>query len=153
MHLCLNCGCDISERRSTAKRCPTCAKIKDKKDSADKCKAGEYRTTWGNPQHMKIKREAHIQQGYCCTICGWTIEGTETGACAIHHITPIGKGGEDSIDNVVVLCPNCHALADAGLITQAQLHGLVDVARNTRPDLSQITEIINTKLRPINTYA
>jgi 5-methylcytosine-specific restriction protein A len=26
----------------------------------------------------------------------------------IHHIIPLAEGGEDSIENVVALCPNCH---------------------------------------------
>ena len=26
----------------------------------------------------------------------------------VHHIQPLSEGGEDSIDNVVALCPNCH---------------------------------------------
>jgi len=26
----------------------------------------------------------------------------------VHHIVPLSEGGEDSIDNVVALCPNCH---------------------------------------------
>ena len=25
-----------------------------------------------------------------------------------HHVEWLSKGGEDSIDNVVALCPNCH---------------------------------------------
>lgn len=26
----------------------------------------------------------------------------------VHHITPLSKGGEDDVDNVAALCPNCH---------------------------------------------
>ena len=26
----------------------------------------------------------------------------------VHHILPLSEGGDDSIDNVVALCPNCH---------------------------------------------
>ncbi|MBB1125910.1 HNH endonuclease [Thiospirillum jenense] len=26
----------------------------------------------------------------------------------VHHIIPLKEGGEDTIDNVVALCPNCH---------------------------------------------
>lgn len=26
----------------------------------------------------------------------------------VHHLTPLSAGGEDSLDNVVALCPNCH---------------------------------------------
>ena len=26
----------------------------------------------------------------------------------IHHVNPLSEGGEDSINNTVALCPNCH---------------------------------------------
>jgi HNH endonuclease len=26
----------------------------------------------------------------------------------VHHIVPLGKGGADTLDNVIALCPNCH---------------------------------------------
>lgn len=26
----------------------------------------------------------------------------------VHHITPLSQGGEDSLENVMALCPNCH---------------------------------------------
>ena len=26
----------------------------------------------------------------------------------IHHVVPLSEGGEDSINNTVALCPNCH---------------------------------------------
>jgi len=28
-----------------------------------------------------------------------------------HHVIPMGCGGEDKASNILVLCPNCHALA------------------------------------------
>ena len=36
----------------------------------------------------------------------------------IHHIVPISKKGGDSEDNLVALCPNCHALYHKGHIDQ-----------------------------------
>jgi 5-methylcytosine-specific restriction protein A len=26
----------------------------------------------------------------------------------VHHRIPLAKGGEDSVDNAVAVCPNCH---------------------------------------------
>ncbi|MFU8787539.1 MAG: HNH endonuclease [Methylobacter sp.] len=26
----------------------------------------------------------------------------------VHHIVPLSQGGEDTIEYVVALCPNCH---------------------------------------------
>ena len=37
-----------------------------------------------------------------CSVCGWD------GPCDKHRIKPGKDGGEYTIDNVVVVCPNCH---------------------------------------------
>jgi 5-methylcytosine-specific restriction endonuclease McrA len=26
----------------------------------------------------------------------------------VHHIIPLSENGEDSVDNAIALCPNCH---------------------------------------------
>jgi predicted restriction endonuclease len=31
-----------------------------------------------------------------------------------HHLHPLGMGGEDCKENMIVVCPNCHRLLDAG---------------------------------------
>lgn len=47
-----------------------------------------------------------------CAICGWAEE-----TCDVCHIVPIKEGGEDTVDNVVILCPNHHRLFDRGRIS------------------------------------
>ncbi|MEI9962123.1 MAG: HNH endonuclease signature motif containing protein [Limisphaerales bacterium] len=32
----------------------------------------------------------------------------------VHHRTPLADGGEDTIENAVALCPNCHREAHYG---------------------------------------
>lgn len=32
----------------------------------------------------------------------------------VHHKLPLAQGGEDSIDNAVAICPNCHRQAHFG---------------------------------------
>ncbi|CAG9239467.1 HNH endonuclease [Paraburkholderia caribensis] len=32
----------------------------------------------------------------------------------VHHITPLARGGEDTIENAVAVCPNCHRQAHFG---------------------------------------
>lgn len=49
--------------------------------------------------------------GARCMRCGW-----EEARCDVHHIVPVRHGGEHSLDNVVVLCPNCHRLAETGIL-------------------------------------
>lgn len=38
-----------------------------------------------------------------CSICGWN-----ESICDIHHIVERCKGGSDDIDNLIIVCPNCH---------------------------------------------
>jgi 5-methylcytosine-specific restriction protein A len=32
----------------------------------------------------------------------------------VHHVVPLAKGGQDSVDNAVAVCPNCHRRAHFG---------------------------------------
>lgn len=43
-----------------------------------------------------------------------------------HHILPKGNGGTHDLRNCIILCPNHHAMADAGLLTPEYLQALVD---------------------------
>ena len=36
----------------------------------------------------------------------------------VHHIIPLSKGGEDSLENTLALCPNCHRELHYGVITK-----------------------------------
>lgn len=49
---------------------------------------------------QKLIKRAEIDR---CVICGW-----DEATCDRHHIVPTSKGGKDTLDNVVILCPNCH---------------------------------------------
>lgn len=51
-----------------------------------------------------------------CMRCGWA-----EGVCDTHHIIPKSKGGKFTIENGVILCPNCHRLADFGIIDSDEL--------------------------------
>lgn len=43
--------------------------------------------------------------GETCVLCGWN-----KGNCDVHHRIPVFKGGKNTINNGIVLCPNCHRL-------------------------------------------
>ena len=47
--------------------------------------------------------------GNLCERCGWNKT-----RCDVHHRAPKAKGGLHTIDNAVVLCPNCHRLEHEG---------------------------------------
>jgi hypothetical protein len=42
----------------------------------------------------------------------------------IHHIEAISSGGNNDLDNLIILCPNCHKSAHAGIIKKEELHKL-----------------------------
>lgn len=38
--------------------------------------------------------------------------------CEIHHIIPVCENGTDEPENLILLCPNCHELADANVFSR-----------------------------------
>jgi len=77
----------------------------------------------------RIIRDSRIVQQlksvyeYRCQICSNTIE-LRTGQgryCEAHHIRPLGRPheGSDNIANLVIVCPNHHAMLDFGAIPSA----------------------------------
>jgi len=51
-----------------------------------------------------------------CMRCGWK----ET-SCDTHHIISKNGGGKYTIENGIILCPNCHRLSDFGIIKVGEL--------------------------------
>ena len=41
--------------------------------------------------------------GVGCSLCGWN-----EASCDIHHIIHKKDGGSHDIDNLIIICPNCH---------------------------------------------
>ena len=60
-----------------------------------------------------IRREFHDR----CAICGW-----DEAPCDVCHIVARKNGGSDTLDNVVMLCPNHHRLFDRGTIAPGEVH-------------------------------
>jgi len=63
-----------------------------------------------------------------CCVCGWNIpqdfedvDYQPQHGCEFHHIVPVSKGGENTLDNIVLLCPNCHKMAHAGMFNDDAL--------------------------------
>ena len=52
-----------------------------------------------------------------CFICKKIIQVKKGNYSEAAHIRPLGKGGFDSPDNVIVLCPNHHVEFDYGMVT------------------------------------
>jgi 5-methylcytosine-specific restriction endonuclease McrA len=58
-----------------------------------------------------------------CMCCGW-----DKGPCDTHHILPKSQGGQYTLENGIILCPNCHRLAGCGLISPQELRSIRDQA-------------------------
>jgi len=67
----------------------------------------------------KLCRDIKKMYNYECQICGTTIKLPSEGRYAeAHHIIPLGSPhyGSDKADNIIVVCPNHHAMLDYGVI-------------------------------------
>lgn len=67
---------------------------------------------WGkNPKPKRktippsIKNEVMARQNYKCHRCMDKLPPTKH----FHHVKPVSKGGNPSLDNIIVVCPNCHS--------------------------------------------
>lgn len=59
-----------------------------------------------NRQFSELLRSTYSGR---CQICGWaprTVYGADL--CEAHHIRWLGRGGEDRLSNIVLICPNHH---------------------------------------------
>lgn len=66
----------------------------------------------------KAARDLKVLYGCECQVCGTVIEISEDQRYAeVHHIRPLGgvHEGKDKTDNMLVLCPNHHAMFDLRL--------------------------------------
>jgi hypothetical protein len=75
----------------------------------------------GHPSRKPIPAELEakllVESRYTCNIC-WKSQEVQ-----IHHIDPVEEGGDNSEENLIVLCLNCHS----------KTHTTREMARNVRP--------------------
>ena len=76
----------------------------------------------GTNGHNVSRTNGRKYLGTKCMICGWDVD------VDVHHIIPIRHGGTNNIDNLAVLCPNHHRMADTGKISQDELLNIVHSA-------------------------
>jgi len=58
-----------------------------------------------------VRLQAINKYGNKCELCRYEL------TVDIHHIKPKSQGGAHEIDNLMVVCPNCHALITRKIIT------------------------------------
>ena len=69
------------------------------------------------PKNIRIRNKKLINdKKHNCEYCGKKNCYTNT-----HHIKSKGSGGDDTEDNLIELCSNCHIRAHDGLISKQEL--------------------------------
>jgi predicted restriction endonuclease len=59
-----------------------------------------------------LARQVHDLYEGRCQVCGFDpLLRYNVGACEAHHLVYLSRGGEDSLDNLVLVCPNHHTVA------------------------------------------
>ena len=75
----------------------------EKMANTNKTRSGDYRS------------DAFSEYGMACDKCGWYPKtAKQEGNLHVHHIKPISEGGLDDVDNLRVLCKDCHMNLHSG---------------------------------------
>lgn len=124
-HYCsLSCVAKYPKEHKHNKICKQCARdftsvSNNASFCSNICKQRNYRQR-SKHDSFSIKTLYKLLDNSACQICSWN----ET-TCDIHHILPVSKGGKNVVENLIVLCPNHHRLADRNLISQDELLSLI----------------------------
>lgn len=143
MKYCKVCGQAITERTSnnTLYCSAKCARKAESKQNTPRIAHRAKRVN-------KVSQHIYDAYNHRCAICGWRateelikVRGgvQRSYGNEIHHIQPVSKGGGESADNLILLCPNHHKQADLGIIKQDYLKSL------TRPMHLTEEKIITAK--------
>jgi|688.fasta_scaffold36656_1 hypothetical protein len=103
---CVSCGTVMENVRSDKKYCcHTCSSNHRRKIKFDQIESGDGTLYVRNYRNYLI----HIR-GNKCEDCGWDKINSVTGNCPIELEHIDGNSENNSIDNLKLLCPNCHSL-------------------------------------------
>lgn len=81
-------------------------------------KNGDYKVRIESAKQKRIVKELN---GYCCQICGFSFVykdsmGRQKKYAQVDHMIDKTDGGTEELNNLWVLCPNCHAQKTLGVI-------------------------------------
>ena len=102
---------------------------KEAKYCCTSCKLKSYRKNQITNE-FATKSLARILNHLPCEICGWN-ETTRD----IHHIIPVSKGGKNTLDNVIVVCPNHHRMYHKHLISEEATNAALKLRLSLHPYL------------------
>jgi 5-methylcytosine-specific restriction endonuclease McrA len=95
------------------------------------------------------KYRKHILEanGNMCFVC----ENKMRSVLIVHHIIPVSEGGNNEMDNLVVLCPNCHAVVHrAQQLKRSDRDGKIGRQTDVRNDVhNEFTRRQLQKLMPL----
>ncbi len=107
---CVTCGKSIKVMPCKASKgltyCSTKCGFKARSEKA------RLRAVGGSSFAVKSARK---RDGGKCLLCKYDL------VVHIHHIKPRAEGGRNALDNLITLCPNCHALVHLGKIPTSTL--------------------------------
>ncbi len=91
-----------------------------------------------------VRRKVLVEAGHRCAIqvC------RKSANVEVHHITPWAKCQEHRHENLIVLCPNCHKLADGGIIDRKALEKYKKICQNiANPSARHYEESVKTFIK------
>lgn len=119
------------------KICPVCGKPFEATTNKKYCSAICARKAGTEKAYGSIRKRSSLKAkqnpdllyafDFKCAVCGWSLPASthrHQRGCAFHHIVPVCEGGSNTEENLILLCPNCHAMAHAGLIRRERLQAL-----------------------------
>ena len=89
-------------------------------------KLGARKYLTGEIQKHKawVRLQAINKYGKNCELCGYSV------TVDTHHIFPKYKGGQHEISNLMIVCPNCHALITREFITIKNRSDILKTRKN-----------------------
>jgi len=87
-------------------------KLADKKPTSTSAQINVFLR---NPDvKVEVLRRANEHCEYCQSPAPFKKDSDGEGFLEVHHIKPLAEGGDDTVENAVALCPNCHRHAHYG---------------------------------------
>lgn len=108
-------GSGVWGLRAAVDRTPVAADLPLGNETPERTQQTTYRLL----RDTKLAREIKLLHRNACQICGIALQVSPTRTYAeAHHVIPLGSrhNGPDIPGNILVLCPNHHAMCDMGAI-------------------------------------
>ncbi len=116
--ICINCNNSFVSNSNDSKYCNKL------------CKQQYYRKQQIT-KNYSTKTLQRILGHLSCEICGWNDSTRD-----IHHILPVSQGGKNTLDNVIVLCPNHHRMIHNNLVSKEIVETTLKLRLSLHPEFT-----------------